>query len=197
MTDSIRFYDENAEDFFQRSVTAPMLPQLRRFASLLPPGGRVLDAGCGSGRDARALADMGFAVTATEAAPRLAALARTHTGLDVQVVTFEEMDWEAAFDGIWACASLLHVPRADLPATLRRLKRALAPDGAWFMSFKYGAEEEREANGRRFTDLDESGAVALIGEAGGLQILDMEVSGDVRPEREAERWLSLLCRRIG
>jgi SAM-dependent methyltransferase len=191
---SIGWYDANAEDFFVRSMGAGMLPQLSAFAALLPPGGRILEAGCGSGRDAKALKEMGFDVTATEAAPKLAALAEAHAGLPVQVVTFEQMVWRETFDGIWACASLLHVPRAELAGVLRRLRDTLVLGGVWFMSFKCGSEE-RLANGRRFTDLDEAGATALLAEAGGLELLALEVSGDVRPERGAERWLSVLCRR--
>jgi cyclopropane fatty-acyl-phospholipid synthase-like methyltransferase len=177
-------------------VDAGLLPELRRFADLLPPGGRVLEAGCGSGRDALALKALGFQVTAIEAAPRLAALASAHTGLPVEVMTFDQVAWREAFDGIWACASLLHVARRDLPQTLRRLRAALRPGGAWFMSFKYGTQE-REANGRRFTDLDEAGAKALLAETGGLALIAMAVTGDVRPDRGAERWLSVLCRRVG
>jgi 2-polyprenyl-3-methyl-5-hydroxy-6-metoxy-1,4-benzoquinol methylase len=192
---SIEFYEQNAEDFFRRSVEADMLPQLTRFAGLLPTGARILDAGCGAGRDAKAFAAMGFDVTATEAAPRLAELARRHTGLDIRVMTFDEMDWRGAFDGIWACASLLHVPRANLPATLRRLRDALVPGGVLWMSFKHG-DQERQVPGRIFTDLDESGSARLLSVAGGLELIEMEVTGDVRPDRAHERWLSLLCRRV-
>jgi SAM-dependent methyltransferase len=194
VTDSVRWYEDNAQAFFDRSVDAAILADQRAFADLLPGSGRVLDAGCGSGRDARLFRSWGFSVTATEAAPALAALARAHAGVDVKVMTFDQMDWTEAFDGIWACASLLHVPRTDLPATLRRLRRALVPGGVWFMSFKYG-DQEREANGRRFTDLDETGAQVLLAEAGGLQLVSMHASVDVRPDRTQERWLSLFCRR--
>jgi SAM-dependent methyltransferase len=191
---SIRFYDENAEDFFRRSLETPILDQQRRFADLLSPGARVLDAGCGSGRDARIFREWGYDVTATEAAPKLAELATAHAGVPVQVMTFEEMDWTEAFDGIWACASLLHVPRGELPAILRRLNRALVPGGVWFMSFKYG-RGERQAGLRRFTDVDEVDAAAVLAEAGGLQLLSIEVTEDVRADRAGERWLSLFGRR--
>ena len=172
-----------------------MLVQQERFAALLPAGGRVLDAGCGSGRDARVFRDWGFEVTATEAAPKLAALASAHVGLPVQVKTFDQMDWQERFDGVWTCASLLHVAEADLPATLSRLRRALVPGGVWFMSFKYG-RGERQAGQRRFTDLDEAAGRALIAAAGGLEIISLEVTEDVRAERAGERWLTLFCRRV-
>lgn len=155
----------------------------------------MLDAGCGSGRDAKVFAEWGFQVTATEAAPGLAAMARAHTGLDVQVRTFDQMDWRETFDGIWACASLLHVARPELPAVLRRLREALVPGGAWFMSFKYG-DQQRDANGRRFTDLDEAGAEALLAQVDGLQLISMQVTQDVREDRARERWLSFFCRRV-
>src|SRR5436190_891654 len=191
---SIQFYEDNAEDFFARSIDAEMLPEQARFAAMLPPGGRILDAGCGSGRDAKWFRDQGFAVTATEAAPRLAGLARAHTGLPVQVLTFEQMDWREAFDGIWTCASLLHVGRAELPAILRRLRLGLVPDGVWFMSFKYG-RGDRQAGDRRFTDMDETDLGALLAETGGLTLLSTHITGDVRPDRAHERWLSVFCRR--
>lgn len=191
---SVEFYEENAEDFFRGSVDADMAAGWQDFSALLKPGGRVLDVGCGSGRDALALTRLGFRVTAIEASPKLAALARAHTGLPVRVMTFDDIDWRAAFDGIWACASLLHVPRADLPAVMIRVRDALALGGVLWMSFKYGTEE-RQTPGRRFTDLDEAGAEALLGAVGGLSIISMNITEDVRPARPGERWLSVLCRR--
>ena len=192
---SIQFYEDNAEDFFRRSVGADMAKGHADFTALVTPGGRILDAGCGSGRDTLALAKQGFRVTPIEASPRLAALASAHTGLAVEVMTFDEIAWQRQFDGVWACASLLHVPRAELASAVRRLRDALLPGGIVWMSFKYGAQE-RQANGRHFTDLDESLARALIAEVGGLALVALEVTGDVRADHSGERWLSLLCRKI-
>jgi len=191
---SIEFYEQNAEDFFRRSVDADMAAGWQAFAANLKPGDRVLDAGCGSGRDALALRRLGFDVTAIEASSKLAALARVHTGLPVQVMTFDEIAWHEAFEGVWACASLLHVARADLPAVVGRIRGALVPGGVWWMSFKYGTEE-RQTPGRRFTDLDETGAGALLAQVGGLDLISMEVTEDARADRAGERWLSVLCRR--
>jgi cyclopropane fatty-acyl-phospholipid synthase-like methyltransferase len=191
---SVEYYEENAEHFFRGSVDADMAAGWQAFSALLKPGDRVLDAGCGSGRDALALSALGFQVTAMEASPKLAALARAHTGLPVQVMTFDQIAWRNAFEGVWACASLLHVPRAELPAVMTRIRDALVPGGAWWMSFKYGAEE-RQTPGRRFTDLDEAGAEALLANVGGLRLGSMEVTEDGRPDRAGEPWLSILCQR--
>lgn len=191
---SIGFYNANAEDFFRRTVGADMAADRAGFAANLKPGGRLLDAGCGSGRDARAFRDLGFDVTAMEASPKLAALARAHTGMPVEVKTFDQVAWRDEFDGVWACASLLHVPRADLPDAMRRLRDALVPGGICWMSFKYGTEE-RQASGRHFTDLDEAGARTLLRTVGELTLLSLSVSQDVRDSHAGERWLSLCCRR--
>ena len=194
MNQTIGFYDENAEDFFQRSVDADMARGHADFTALVAAGGRILDAGCGSGRDSLAFARLGFRVTPMEASAKLAALASAHTGLPVEVMTFDQIAWREEFDGVWACASLLHVPRAVLPAAVTRLRNALVPGGVLWMSFKYGAQE-RFANSRHFTDLDEVGGKALLADVGGLELISMDVSGDSRPDRADERWLGVLCRR--
>lgn len=191
---SIGFYEQNAEDFFNRSVDADMSVGRAEFTALLPSGGRVLDAGCGSGRDALAFARMGFDVTAMEASPRLAELARAHTGLPIKVMTFNDVAWRDTFDGVWACASLLHIARADLAAAVGRLREALRPGGVLWMSFKYGAGE-RQTGERRFTDLDEAGATALLGETGSLDLLALETTEDVRDGRAGDRWLTVIARR--
>jgi 2-polyprenyl-3-methyl-5-hydroxy-6-metoxy-1,4-benzoquinol methylase len=191
---SVEFYEQNAETFFRGSVDADMAAGWQAFAALLKPGDRVLDAGCGSGRDALALNRMGFEVTAMEASPRLAELARRHTGLPIQVMTFDQIAWREAFEGVWACASLLHVPRSELPSVMSRIREALVPGGVWWMSFKYGTAE-REVGGRRFTDLDETAAEALLAQVGGLDLISTTVTEDGRPERASERWLVILCRR--
>ncbi|MCF7983610.1 MAG: SAM-dependent methyltransferase, partial [Thiohalocapsa sp.] len=96
----------------------------------------------------------------------------------------------------WACASLLHVPAAELPDVMRRLSRALKNDGVLYASFKYG-RGEREHRGRRFTDLDEAGLGALLEHVPELEPLETWTTGDLRPGRETERWLNTLLKRTG
>ena len=192
---SIGFYDQNAEDFFQRSIDADMAQGHADFLAVVRAGGRILDAGCGSGRDSLVFLDLGFQVTAMEASEALAALARAHTGLPVEVLTFDQVSWLEAFDGVWACASLLHVPRSDLPVAIGRLCDALIPGGILWMSFKHGAAE-REVGGRLFTDLNERTGRELLEELEGLELISVRVTDDPRVDRPGERWLSLLCRKM-
>jgi SAM-dependent methyltransferase len=189
--DTTAYYRANAAAFFADTLAVDMAPVYARFLPHLPVGGRILDAGCGSGRDTRAFLDRGYTVTAFDASAELAALAAAHVGQPVQVLRFQDLEWTQAFDGIWACASLLHVPATELPEVLRRLTRALRPGGVLYASFKYGSGE-REHHGRRFTDLDEAGLATLLSQVQGLTGLDTWTTGDRRPGRESERWLNAL-----
>lgn len=193
---STRFYDINAEAFFARTIGVDMAETQKAFLAHLPPGGRILEAGCGVGRDSRAFKDLGFDVTAFDGSARMVEMARTVTGLPVQMMDFRDIPWRREFDGVWANACLLHVPLADLPAVVGRLGQALVPGGVFYMSFKYGRSERITDDGlRHFTDLDEAGGRDLVEAAGDLTWLDAFITPDGRPDRPDERWLNLLCRR--
>jgi SAM-dependent methyltransferase len=176
---TLAYYEDQAEAFFTETVTVDMAPLYARFLAHLPPGACLLDAGCGSGRDARAFQRLGYAVTAFEASPALARLASEHCGLPVEVRRFQDVEWQDRFDGIWACASLLHVPMAELPEVLGRLGRALKFGGVLYASFKYGVGE-RAHGGRRFTDLDETGLAGLVEAVPARVVRETWVTGDRR-----------------
>lgn len=128
-------------------------------------------------------------VTACDASPTLARLATAHCGLPVRVLRVQELDWHRHFDGIWACASLLHVSAPELPEVLRRLAVALKPGGILYASFKYG-QGKREHGGRNFTDLDEAGLAALLRAVPSFTTLETWTTADRLPGREDERWLN-------
>ncbi len=193
---STGYYDDNAERFFADTAFADLTEGRRRFVDALPPGARVLDAGCGSGRDALAFKQLGFEVTAFDGSARMAAKASAHASLDVLHMPFAEVAWKDCFEGIWANASLLHVPRAELPGVMARLRGALVPGGVWELSFKLG-QGERQTPGRLFTDLDEPMVRQLVSEVGGLDILAISLSYDVRPGRDREAWTNVFLLRLG
>ncbi len=190
---TLKYYQDNAQTFFDGTVNVDMSSLYEAFTRHLAPGARVLDAGCGSGRDAKAFQEMGYQVEAFDASPAMVELAREHTGLPVKVMTFADVDWKEEFDGIWCCASLLHVSAVELPGVMRRLADALKPGGVWYVSFKYG-EGEREVDGRRFTDMDDEGLGALLGSVGGIEVAEMWVTRDKRPGRD-EDWFNGVLRK--
>jgi 2-polyprenyl-3-methyl-5-hydroxy-6-metoxy-1,4-benzoquinol methylase len=191
---SIGYYDQNSDTFFRETVEADMRELRARFLAHVPAGGRILDAGCGSGRDALAFQRQGYTVEAFDGSAEMVRLARAHTGLPVRHLLFEEVDWTETFDGVWACASLLHVPRAHLPDTIERFVRTLRQRGVLFVSFKRG-QLEREVYGRHFTDLTEGDLRQLLA-ATRLEALDVWISRDVRSGRDDKLWISGIGKRV-
>jgi SAM-dependent methyltransferase len=154
-----------------------------------------LDAGCGAGRDAAAFARLGHQVVAMEPCEPLAARAEALLGANVLRMRFDEMTFADEFDGVWACASLLHVALSSMPDALSRCARALRAGGVLFASFKHG-RSERQGDGRWFTDLNEQRWAELSSRLGDLTTLDVWTTPDARPNRDLERWLNVLAQRI-
>ncbi len=190
---TLKYYQDNAQIFFDGTVNVDMSSLYEAFTQHLAPGARVLDAGCGSGRDAKAFQEMGYRVEAFDASPAMVELAQEHTGLPVQLMTFADVDWKEEFDGIWCCASLLHVPAVELPGVMRRLADALKPGGVWYVSFKYG-DGEREVDGRRFTDMDEDDLNTLVSSLTAMEVGEVWLTQDKRPDRK-EIWVNGILRK--
>ena len=154
-----------------------------------------MDLGCGAGSAAAFFTQMGYPVLAADACPSMCEHTRARAGCSVRVLRFEELDYEDAFDGIWACASLLHVRKADLPDIFRLIRRALKTGGVLYASFKYG-DTERESEGRVYTDLTEDALIRLMNEAGGFRRIALWRTADVLPGRENETWVNALFRAV-
>jgi len=153
---TVRFYDEHAGEHAERTVAVDMSAIYTPFLELLPAGGMILDAGCGSGRDSKFFAEKGYKVTAIDASAAYAKEASKRTGVSVRVMRFQDLDYGAQFDGIWACASLLHVPRGQLVEVLNRFARALKPHGVFYVSVKEGTDERFDKENRYFNDMNEA-----------------------------------------
>ncbi|HBP24989.1 MAG TPA: SAM-dependent methyltransferase, partial [Oribacterium sp.] len=142
---TITYYDDPRNAYADLTVHADMSAIYARFQKYLTPGAAVLDAGCGSGRDSLHFMKMGYAVTAIDASKEMCAYASKLLQQDVRQLTFQELDYKEDFSGIWACASLLHVPERQQAEVLQRLIHALTPGGVLYASWKYGETERTEA----------------------------------------------------
>lgn len=189
------YYQLHAQRFFSETVDVDMSELYRPFVAHLKPGARILDAGCGSGRDAKAFSEMGYEVEAFDASAELVELARQHTGLPVKQMRFEEVTEVERYDGIWCCASLLHVPLAELPGVMAQLAKALKPGGVWYLSFKYGSGE-REKDGRRFTDMDDCGIRILLNLLHCIHLVHNWLTNDHRPVYK-QRWSNFILSKEG
>jgi len=151
--DTLRFYADEAP-VYTASGPQGASRHLSAFLDRLQPGSRILELGCGGGRDAETMIRRGFVVDATDGSAEIAQKAQQRIGKLVRVMRFDELNADEEFDAIWAHASLLHVPRSGLPAVLRLVWRALRPGGLHGASFKAGGLEGRDHFGRYFNYLD-------------------------------------------
>ncbi len=193
MTNTLAYYNQNATAFFSNTVDVDMSALHDRFLSTLSAGGMILDAGCGSGRDAKAFLDRGFRVTAFDASTELARMAADHIGIDVAVRSFSDVCEVYCYDGIWACASLLHLPQDEISAALQCLWAALKPGGTFYLSFKSGTGE-RIQDGRHFTDVTEVQLRDWLAVLPDLLGIECWLTTDQRPGR-SEQWLNAIVLR--
>lgn len=188
---NIEYYNMHADDFFKGSVDADMSEWRNRFIKYLPDGGRVLDAGCGSGRDSKAFIMQGYSVVAIDASGEMCLRASELLGQEVWQMRFDEMSFDDEFDGVWACASLLHVPISEMADVLKKIKHGLRPEGIFYASFKYG-EGETVKDVRSFTNYTLESVCELL-KGAGFRVLECDISYDVRPGREEEKWVNVIA----
>ncbi len=146
---TLGFYSTEAEAYAARGQ-APLFERLSGFMAALPPGGSILELGCGAGQDSEAMLARGFAVTPTDGTPEVAREAERRLGVPVRVLLFDHLEERELYDGVWANACLLHVPRRDLPAIIARIDTALRTGGIFYASYKAGTQEGRDRFGRHF-----------------------------------------------
>ena len=190
---TIDYYNKNADSFIQGTVSVDFKETQDKFLKLLT-GKKVLDFGCGSGRDTKYFLESGFDVTATDGSEELCKSASTYTGIQVKHMLFQDLNEADCYDGIWACSSILHLSKDELRIVINKMSRALKPNGIIYTSFKYG-NFEGERNGRFFTDFTLDVFEDFISEVKDIVIEEYWITGDVRPGREEEKWLNLILRK--
>ena len=194
MTETIEYYNLNAEDFIKNTRNVDMHLAQNKFIQLLKDGAFILDFGCGSGRDTKYFLEKGYQVAATDGSAELCKMASAFTGIEVKKVLFQELDDVEVYDGIWACSSVLHLSKEELLRVIHKMCLALKSTGVIYTSFKYG-EFEGKCNGRYFTNFTEKSFRDFIKGATELTIEDYWITGDVRPGKGDERWLNIILRK--
>lgn len=191
---TIEYYNKNTKKFIESTVSVEFESMQNIFLEKLAPASHILDFGCGSGRDTAYFLSRGYQVDAIDGSEELCRFASDYTGIEVKHQLFQELDEIEKYDGIWACASILHLSKSELPEVLHKMCRALKENGIIYTSFKYD-DFEGERNGRYFTDLMKASARELLKEVPMLVIEEEWITGDVRPDRGDERWLNLILRK--
>lgn len=184
---TLDFYAAEAQAYAGRSREAGHA-RIAAFAAALPDGARVLELGCGGGHDSVELLARGLDLVPTDGSPELAEQASARLGIPVPVLLFDNLDARDAFDGVWANACLLHVPRSALPGIIEHIHAALKPDGVFYASFKAGTEEGRDRFGRYYNYPSSDWLKEAYGESR-WQSLDLVEDLGGGYDGEPTRWL--------
>lgn len=185
------YYDLNANSYIASTLNLDMREHYSRFLKYLPPGAKILDLGSGSGRDSLYFINSGYAVSAIDSSLAMVKATSQLTGLEARLASIQELDYIDHFDGIWASASLIHVPKAEMSLAFSLIRRALKKKGILYCSFK-NRGEDFVSEGRHFSCYTSPLFEEFINGVDAFTLLEMVTSPDLRPERSGESWLNLI-----
>ena len=187
---TIQYYNKHADEFVSRTVDIDMSELYPKFTNLLPSGGCILDAGCGSGRDSRYFLSQGFEVVAIDASEEMVKCASKLMGQSAVQMKFEDVTFSNEFDGIWACASLLHVKKENFVSTLNILSNALITSGVIYVSLKESKSSIPDG-GRHFSYYSADEVNGIISDQPSLELLDLWFD-----ENSECGWINFLAKRL-
>ena len=191
---TLNYYNTNAEEYFKNTLNANMRANYSLFESYLKPGDYILDLGCGSGRDTKYFLENGYKVDAIDGSIELCKLASEYTGINAENKLFSDLDDYNKYNGIWACASLLHLTKEEMIYTLNKMVKSIKLKGVIYMSVKYG--NEHGFNGDRyFTNLTEKSFIDdILSRIYDAEIVEMWTSKD-SIDRDI-KWLNIVLMKI-
>ena len=191
MNETIRYYNQHASEYFTSTVDVDFDQLRQKFVSFLPEHARIIDIGCGSGRDVKAFCDMGYQAVGLDASEGLAEEAEKQLGVEVQVGDMATWVAEEPFDGIWCCAVLLHLNEDEADRFLHNLQQNLKSGGILFLSVKEGIETGLDEKGRYMHNYTEQELRTKL-ETVGFEIIEIDTSEDSLG-RDGFRWLNFFC----
>ncbi len=192
---TLTYYNENAKKYFDKTINVDMRKQYEMFLKYIKDGGKILDFGCGSGRDSLYFHNLGYEVYPIDGSIEMCKLAHQYTSLPVKCMNFSELSDIDYYDGIWACSTILHVPRKELLSVLIKLRNSLKQDGYMYTSFTDGYDkEENKEDGRYFNDLSKDKFISLSSDAG-FEIIDQSTNKSLVLSHKDVYWSSYILKR--
>lgn len=193
---TLDFYNNNSKTYIEKTLSGDTSNLYKGFLNNIPQGGSILDLGCGSGRDSIEFIKQGYNVTAVDGSKEMASAASKIIGQQVICSRFEDLKLIETFDGIWACASLLHVNKKHIIDVIKNISCNLKDNGVFYMSFKYCEDEYIDENGRYFNCYTEETFKDMIAQVSNLKIKNIYKSGDTLGGRNNLEWLNILCIKV-
>lgn len=188
------YYNTKSQEFIDRTFNIDMSSLMKDFLAELPEGATVLDIGCGSGRDSKIFDELGYDVYAVDASEKMVEHTQQFIGDRVVLSTFQDYKTDMTFDGLWASASLLHVPEEEMVSVVRKFRSMLKTGGVFHMSFK--CRDTHFVQGERsFTCYREDSLRAMVQEVGGFEELRLYETNSAKDSSTGERWINVLLRK--
>ncbi|HJC67529.1 MAG TPA: class I SAM-dependent methyltransferase [Candidatus Enterocloster excrementigallinarum] len=194
LDETIKYYEEYAQEFIEATIHADVSELYRQFEEHLTPGSRILDLGCGSGRDSKYFTEKGYDVVAIDPSGAMCDQTKQLAHIPVYQMKAEELRFFNEFDAVWACASLLHVPYKEQVNVLRKVMHALRAGGILYASWKYG-DKSRTEKYRSFTDLNEKTFRDILSKIPTIDEARLWVTQDVRKDKHSQTWLNAIIRK--
>ena len=189
---TLAYYQAQAPRLALSSAQAPS-PHLDGFLDLLRTGDQVLELGCGTGRDAARIAERGFALDTTDAAPAMVRKTKERFGIDARIMAFAALDAVEVYDAVWAHACLMHVRRSNLPKVIGRIHSSLRPGGWHFANYPLGPSEVRDLQGRWHNRVDLAWITDLYVRAG-FSVVRTQIDQITSPNGGTSEWIALTLR---
>jgi 2-polyprenyl-3-methyl-5-hydroxy-6-metoxy-1,4-benzoquinol methylase len=190
------YYNKNAKAYFNSTIKVNMLETANHFLSFIKDKGTIIDIGAGSGRDMKYVKDKGFKVEGIDASQDLCRLASEYSGCRVSCVKIQEWFPDKRYDGIWACASLVHLVDFEIEDFIRRLCELLEKNGVAYLSFKKGIHTGYDEKGRFFSDYPEEKVQRIFKQSSIIELIDLWETED-RMKRDDLIWVNILLRKNG
>ncbi len=191
---TLAVYAKRAADYADRFGKAGEGPHLADFLAEVPEGGRILDLGCGPGHTSAAMMRAGFDVEAWDASPEFVQIAREKYGVNARLATFDDLTASDVYDAVFANFSLLHAPKAEMPAHLARIARALKSSGVFHIGLKAGSGEKRDAIGRFYAYYELGELTGLLNDAG-FHVIRQRTGEEAGLDGTVAPWIILLARK--
>ncbi len=191
MDSTVEFYNNKADLYFSTTYNICMNDFYDEFEKYIMPKSSILDLGCGSGRDSKYFIQKGYAVDALDASSEMCKIAEKYIGKTVYNMKIEDIDYYEKYDGIWACASLLHIQKAEMKLVLSKILRALKSDGILYASWKYG-EKEIVSEGKYYCFMNEK-TLGVLFDTKNVQIIKLWVTRD--KQNRSDNWINIIAKK--
>ena len=191
---TLDFYQNNASDYATNTFCINQSELCDRFLRYVIPGGRIVDCGCGSGRDLKYFKEHGLDCSGFDGSSQLSRIASVNSGIDVCCCTFDNWIPDGRYDALWANASLLHLNEESLISFMHKAEEALMPGGVICFTMKTGIVDGYDEKGRYFRNFNEERLGQLLAEVPSFELIEKLISQDLMG-RAGLKWMNIILKR--